>query len=363
MAQINKALGYNPTNIGRVVDMTPEILQIPMDWGLIGEMGIFRNSFGTQKNFMIPTRTEEKAGLIVDRSYEGGRNNRLQGERSGIMGKVPHFPLDDAIHPADLDGQLAPGVVLEAGTQLETVARLRVEKMEGLLRDHAQTKEYARGLALVTGDVYAPSGTLKTSYGNTINMYNEWGITRQTTTLNLAPTVDPKISVDTLFAAMQGSAYAGDALEGFVVLCSTGLFSALTSHPYLRDIYTQASNFAQAESLLVGRLRSSLGARYRQFNYGGILFIEYPGVVASSPVIPANKGVALPIGEALGFLQHAPAQRFSHINQTAQFAYFFEKMSEDDDKLVLMSESNFAAVLAKPYLVRTVDFTNTFLNP
>ena len=29
MAQINKALGYNPSNIGRVVDMTPEILQIP----------------------------------------------------------------------------------------------------------------------------------------------------------------------------------------------------------------------------------------------------------------------------------------------------------------------------------------------
>ena len=160
MAQINKALGYNPTNIGRVVDMTPEILQIPMDWGLIGEMGVFRNNFGTQKNFMIPTRTEDKGGLIVDRSYEGGRNNRLQGERSGILGKVPHFPLDDAIRPADLDGQLAPGVVLEAGTQLETVARLRVEKMEGLLRDHAQTKEYARGLALTTGDVYAPSGTL-----------------------------------------------------------------------------------------------------------------------------------------------------------------------------------------------------------
>ena len=64
MAQINKALGYNPTNIGRVVDMTPEILQIPMDWGLIGEMGIFRNSFGTQKNFMIPTRTEENVKAL-----------------------------------------------------------------------------------------------------------------------------------------------------------------------------------------------------------------------------------------------------------------------------------------------------------
>lgn len=357
MTDINKALTNIPNVMGRVADLTPAINQIPMTWGLIGELGVFNDTAGTQKSFVIPTYTETDVGPIVDRSYEGGRNTQLQGKYEGLMAKIPHFPLDDAIRPADLDGQLAPNVVLEAGSQLETVARLRAQKMEGIVRRHAVTKEYARGLALVTGGVYAPSGTLKTSYGNTINMYNEWGITRQTTTLNLAPTVDPKISVDTLFADMQGSAYAGDALEGFVVLCSTGLFSTLTSHPYLRDNYMQASNFAQAESLLVGRLRSSLGARYRQFNYGGILFIEYPGVVAGSPVIPANKGVALPIGEALGFLQHAPAQRFSHINQTAQFAYFFEKMSEDDDKLVLMSESNFAAVLAKPYLVRTVDFT------
>ena len=357
MAQINKALGYNPTNIGRVVDMTPEILQIPMDWGLIGEMGVFRSSFGTQKNFMIPTRTEDNAGLIVDRSYEGGRNNRLQGERSGILGKVPHFPLDDAIRPADLDGQLAPGVVLEAGTQLETVARLRVEKMEGLLRDHAQTKEYARGLALVTGDVYAPSGTLKTSYGNTINMYSEWGITRKTSTLNLAPTANPKITVDELFAAMQADAYAGDRLDGFVVLCSPELFGTLTNHPYLTDLFTQASNFPQAQPFLVDRLRSALGARYRQFVYGGILFIEYPGVIGGQRVIPKDKGVAFPMGDALGFMQFAPAQRFSSINQTAVEAYYFEKLGENDDKIEMMTESNFATVLAKPYLVRTVGFT------
>lgn len=354
---INKAIAYNPLQIGRVADMTQEILQIPMDWGLIGEMGVFRSNFGSQKTFMIPTRTEDKAGLIVDRSYEGGRNTRLQGERSGILGKVPHFPLDDAIRPADLDGMLAPGAILEAGTQLETVARLRVEKMEGLMRDHAQTKEYARGLALTTGDVYAPSGTLKTSYGNTINMYQEWGIARQTSTLNLNATVDPKISVDALFAAMQSDAYAGDRLEGFVVLCSPELFGTLTSHPYLRDIYTQASNFPQAEPLLVGRLRSNLGVRYRQFFYGGILFVEYPGVIGGQRVIPQNQGVAFPMGDALGFMQFAPAQRFSSINQTAVEAYYFEKMGENDDKIEMMTESNFATVLAKPYLVRTVAFT------
>lgn len=354
---INKAITYSPVNYGRVVDMTPEIVQIPMNWGLIGELGVFRDNFGSQKTFMIPTRTEEEAGLIVDRSYEGGRNTQGRGDRGGILGKVPHFPLDDAIYPGDLDGQLAPGAILEAGTQLETVARLRVEKMEGLLRRHSMTKEWSRGLALTTGDVYAPSGTLKTSYGPTINMYQEWGITRQVSNLNLAPTVDPKISVDALFAALQGAAYAGDSLDGYMVLCSPELFGTLTSHPYLRDIYTHASNFPQAEPLLVGRLRSSLGLRYRQFFYGGILFVEYSGTIGGNRIIPQNQGVAFPMNDALGFMQFAPAQRFSSINQTAQAAYYFEKMGENDDQIEMMTESNFATILAKPYLVRGVTFT------
>lgn len=354
---INKAVTYSPVNYGRVVDMTPEIVQIPMNWGLIGELGVFRDNFGSQKTFMIPTRTEVEAGLIVDRSYEGPRNTQGRGDRGGILGKVPHFPLDDAMYPGDLDGQLAPGAILEAGTQLESVARLRVEKMEGLLRRHSMTKEWSRGLALTTGDVYAPSGTLKTSYGNTINMYQEWGITRQVSNLNLAPTVDPKISVDALFAALQGAAFAGDSLDGYMVLCSPELFGTLTSHPYLRDIYTHASNFPQAESLLVGRLRSTLGLRYRQFFYGGILFVEYPGTVGGNRIIPQNQGVAFPMNDALGFMQFAPAQRFSSINQPAQSAYYFEKMGENDDQIEMMTESNFATILAKPYLVRGVTFT------
>ena len=354
---INKAVTYSPVNYGRVVDMTPEIVQIPTNWGLIGELNVFRDNFGSQKTFMIPTRTEVEAGLIVDRSYEGPRNTQGRGDRGGILGKVPHFPLDDAMYPGDLDGQLAPGAILEAGTQLETVARLRVEKMEGLLRRHSMTKEWARGLALTTGDVYAPSGTLKTSYGPTINMYKEWGITRQVSNLNLAPTTDPKRSVDALFAALQGAAYAGDSLDGYIVLCSPELFGTLTSHPYLRDIYTQASNFPQAESLLVGRLRSTLGLRYRQFFYGGILFVEYPGTVGGNRIIPQNQGVAFPMNDALGFMQFAPAQRFSSINQTAQSAYYFEKMGDNDDQIEMMTESNFATILAKPYLVRGVTFT------
>lgn len=355
---VTKAVVLEPGVLGRVVDMSSTINLIPMSWGLVNQLGVFRNEYGTQKTFMIPTYTEEEDGLLVDRGYEEGRNVQRQGERGGMFGKVPHFNVDDAIKPADLDGYLAPGTVLGAGMQMESVARLRAVKMEGMRAKHALVKEYARTLALVTGDVYAPNGTIKTNYGNTINMYQEWGITRQTVNLDLAPTVDPLIAVSALYGSMQDGAKQGDALEGYVVICSPELFETLITHPYIRDTYAVANQFPQAREILVGRLGSGrLDKRYRVFEYGGMTFIEYRGNLGGQRAIPANQGVALPLGKALGFLQHAPAQRLDTINQVAQDSYYFEYGDEKKGIIELMSETNFAAVLERPDLVKTVTFT------
>lgn len=360
MVDVNKAVVLDQSGgvIGRVVDMSSTINLIPMTWGLINQLSVFRDEFGTQKNFMIPIYEEEEAGLLTDRGFEEGRNVQRQGERGGMFGKVPHFPVDDAIKPADLDGYLAPGTVLGAGMQMESVARLRATKLEGLRNKHALVKEYARTLALVTGDVYAPNGTIKTNYGNTINMYNEWGITRDTVNLNLAPTVDPLVSVSALYGSMQDVAKQGDALDGYVVVCSPELFETLIQHPYIRDVYTQANQYPQAREILLGRLGSGrLDKRYRIFEYGNMTFIEYRGVLGGQKAIPAGKGIAMPLGKALGFLQHAPAQRLDTINQVAQESYYFEYGDEKKGIIELMSETNFAAVLERPDLVKTVTFT------
>lgn len=357
---VNKALVLDQSAgvIGRVVDMSATINLIPMEWGLVNQLGVFRDEYGTQKTFMIPIYEEEEAGLLTDRGFEEGRNVQRQGERGGMFGKVPHFPIDDAIKPADLDGYLAPGTVLGAGMQMESVARLRAVKMEGLRKKHALVKEFARTNALVTGDVYAPNGTIKTNYGNTINMYIEWGITRDQVTLNLAPTVDPLVSVSELYGKMQDAAKQGDALDGYMVICSPELFQTLIQHPYIRDVYTHANQYPQAREILVGRLGSGrFDKRYRQFEYGNITFVEYRGVLGGQRAIPSGEGVALPLGSSLGFLQHAPAQRLDTINQVAQDSYYFEYGDEKKGIIELMSETNFAAILERPDLVKTVKFT------
>ncbi len=352
---LNKAVIATPNTNSKVVDLSSEINLIPRTWGLVGAMNVFGEEFGTQKTFFVPMRDQVEASLLEDRNWKDTRPTQLRRGSSGITYKIPHFPIDDAILPADLDGNIVPQQIV-AGTQLESVARLRVDKMERLRAKHSRTHEYARTYALVTGSVYAPHGTLRTSYGSTINVYNEWGITRQSFAISVGAGVNPLPSVDALYAALQAQAKEGDPLAGYVVLCSPEMFSALTRNDYIGEIYRTAFQFPQAREVLVGRLGNTMGfdARYRSFEYGGIIFLEYAGTVGGNRAIPANQGVAFPMGMELGRLHFAPAEKFSSINQTAQASYFWEYMGEKDDIIEIMTETNFAAVLRRPDLVMTV---------
>lgn len=354
--ELSKAILY-PNGEVRAVDWAGAINLEPRNWGLIKQLGVFGERFGTQKQFVVTRSEEIESPLLEDRNWETTRPTLGREDYSGVAYKIPHFPVDDMILPSDVDG-LMDYTQLVPGSELEVIAAVRARKIKRLRAAHEVTHEFARGYALTTGNVYAPSGTLKTSYGSTINVYNEWGIARQTSTLELGAAANPLASVSQLFADMQGAAKEGDAITGFAVLCSRGLFEKLIGNPYINEVYSTAQ-LPGRQSLLVGRLPAALGldARFRSFEYGGILFVEYPAVIKGQAVIPANKGVAIPLGTELGRMHFAPANKLNMVNTVSQASYLWEKMDEEQTKIELKSETNFAAVLDRPDLVRDVDFT------
>ena len=154
----------------------------------------------------------------------------------------------------------------------------------------------------------------------------------------------------------------GDALDGFAVICDPLFFKALTTNEYITEIFAQAQLLGR-QDLMVGRLGNSLGLdkRYRSFNYGGVEFIEYKGTVAGQALIPANTGIAIPLGTELGRLHFAPANKFNAggVNTVSQASYVWERMDDRQTKIELESETNFAAVLERPDLVRTVTLKTT----
>lgn len=353
--ELKKAMHYPNGNL-MAVDYSGTVNLIPRTWGLVNELGLFGERFGTQKQFFLGRKEDLESPLLEDRNWEGTRPTLSREEQNGVMFKVPHFPVDDFILPSDVDG-LFKLEGFGAGSELETVQSVRMAKLEKIRRAHEITHEVARTKALVTGEVYAPNGTLKTSYGNTVNVYNEWGITRQSSELDFTVGTNPLGSVSDLFGSMQDAGREGDALGGFAVLASPELFKSLITNEYVNEIYSQALLPGRQE-LLVGRLGNSLGLdkRYRSFEYGNILFIEYKGTIQGQRLIPANTGVAVPLGSVLGRLHFAPANKFNTINGVSQASYVWERMDDRQTKIELESETNFAAVLERPDLVRTVTF-------
>tara|TARA_R110000744_G_C19371770_1_gene563151 strand:+ start:25671 stop:26741 length:1071 start_codon:yes stop_codon:yes gene_type:complete len=348
-------LSYNKDNFNKVVDRSTTLNVIPNQWGLIQDLGLFRDEYKTQKQILIPRYIEDDH-VVTDRNWDE-RNNTIAGEqRDELSVKVPHFPLDDAITPNDIDGTVS-FLDMRDGIELETVATTRARKMQRMARAHALTKEIARAQAITTGTVYAPNKTLKTSYGDTINWYTEFGITRTEVVMDLADeTINPKVGIEEVLAGIQDGYLSGSVVNGFVALCSPEFFNALTSHPYFID---SVKYFQQPQSLamLTGRLDATgLDARYRSVTFAGMTFVEYRGSYTVNGVttsyIPAGDAYAFPVGmDDMFVTYYAPANRFNSINRTALPAYWYEYLNEKDDLIEVMSEQNFMNALLRPQAV------------
>lgn len=354
--ELKKAI-LAPNGEVKMVDWGGAINLIGRDFGLISSLNLFSDRFGTQKNFFVTKSVEDDDVLLQDRNWETTRPTLAKEEYTGVTFPVGHFPVDDMIMPSDIDG-VANFEMLVPGSELETLANVRERKLRRIRRAHAKIHEYARAYALATGKVYAPGGTLKTSYGTEVSVYQEWGIARGTAALDLSAGVNPLTSANDVFKELQGRAKSGDALSGYVVLAGKDLFQDLITNDYIADLFATAQLQGRQE-LLVDRLGNTLGldARYRSFKYGGLTFVDASDVIGGQPIVAANKGIAFPMGAELGRMHFAPANRFDTINQVSQASYLWEQMAQDMTKLELKSETNFAAILDRPDLVIDVTYT------
>jgi len=153
-----------------VTDWTPELLVIPNTFGVINEANLFIEDGITQNAFVFEEITQA-SGTVVDR-VRGERNNQNSDRTRKLRTfPVPHFPLDDYITPADIQGQRAYG----SPDQADTLAAVRTRKLEDIALKHNMTKEIARAQLLTAGTFYAPTGTVD----NTTTIWTEFGVTRK----------------------------------------------------------------------------------------------------------------------------------------------------------------------------------------
>lgn len=335
----------------KVQELTAAINVIPNTWGLINRMGLFKHEYKTQKNILVPRYTESDF-LLGDKNWDEGANTLVDGKRDELPLKVPHFPVKDAILPNDVDGVASWSDVVN-GLELETVANVRLRKMSSIRRTFANTLELARAKVITTGDVYSPNGTLRTSYGNTYNWYQEFGVAREEVDIDFSNAAkDPKQELDAVADLVDDGFVSGETIEQYIVLCSPEFFDALTNHPYVKDSVKYIDFAGISKELLIGSLGDGgLGAKYQVFPYGRMLYVRYHGAIGGERFIPENKAYAFPRAEGMFRTYFAPEQTFASINSVANDVYWYEAANKRGTRIDIEAESNFLNFISDPLAV------------
>lgn len=354
------AIVLHRQNLGKVVDRTDSLIVIPNTVGITNALGLFEDVYSTQKTIEI-TRSTRKSHLLEDRNWDE-RNQTIAGrEQDSLLLKIPHFPLDDAITPNDVDGIVKAGSLAEFA-ELETVASVRADKMIDVREAHALTKEAARMQLITTGTVYAPRATVVT------NFYTEFGVTRIEIVTNLSSATDPRADFNNAKKAIRNALRDGQAgtVRSFVVLCSDSYYNAVQQNAYVTDAFKYVDQ-SQAARILLGQGGMDvpgLDARFEMMSVFGMTFINagaagYENAAGTFvPFIPEGDAYMMPVG-IRNFLKtyYAPANRFGNINRRARGSYFFEYLNEKDDQIEIMTEQNFLNACLNPEAIVRLSLT------
>lgn len=319
-----------------LVDYTQELNLIPNTWGLINELGIFRNESVAQHSITI----ESKAGTlgVIADQVRGARAAVNKDEVAALRSfAIPHFPLDDYISPQDLQGKRAYGTADSAETEAAVIAR----KMARIRQNHAVTLEVARAFALTNGQIYAPNGTVVGDY------YTDFGVTRKVVDFVLGTTTtDVAAKGEEVIAHIQDNILSGETVTSVFALCSPEFFAKLIAQAGVKEAYKYYSSTQEP-------LRNRLGSGvFRRFVHSGIEYIEYRGSYNGTRLIPAGDAYFLPNGTSDTFISYfSPANKFSHVNTLGEQAYMFTYRDSKDEKIEVQSEHNALHLLRRPQVV------------
>lgn len=320
----------------KVTDLTEELIDIPNEYGLINQLGIFDVEPVSQHTITFE-HSDRVIGLIGDK-VRGERNNvSKDGKRVMRSYHIPHFPLDDYITPQDIQGQRAYG---EEGA--ERLAAVQARKLMTIRKSHAATLETARAKTITTGDIYAPNGTVVG------NFYTDFGITRKEVAFDLSnAAVNPLTKQREVVHHIRDNILSGEMPSEIIAICGSGFFDKYVDNAQVKEAYKFYTSTQEP-------LRNGV---WDQFRHGSITLIRYDGSYKDSSganveLIPTDEAFFIPLGTADTFKTYfSPANKFDLANTLGEQAYVFVYEDGKGSKIEIESEMNVLNVIRRPAVV------------
>lgn len=323
-----------------VIDYTQELQIIPNSWTLLNDSGLFSEEFLTTHT--VTFEEQNKTLALIGDQFRGAKPQANQDDVRKIRSyPIAHFPIVDQILPTDIQGKRAYGTQDQAETEAAVIAR----KMERIRRNIDITLEVGRFLTLATGSLFAPNGTIAG------NLYTDFGITQTVVDFVLGTgTTDIMGKVESVIAAMQDNANTGDVITGVIAYCSPEWFAKFIAHAKIQTAY-QYYTATEGQQIQRNRAGGTNGL-YREFQYGGIRFIEVRTVLAGQRLVPAGDVIFVPTGTTDTFVSYfGPANRLDFVNTVAERAYLWLYRDPKGTHIDLDGEFDVTHLVRRPQLV------------
>lgn len=315
-------------------EMTEAINVIPTQYGLLNELGLFKEKGITTTTVQV----EKKNGVLnvlsaVPADAPGVVNT--SGKRELVSLSVPHFIVNDRINAADIQNIRKFG----SSDELEAVQDVVNDKLAEMKAKHEITLEFLRAGAL--------QGQIKDGDGTTlVNLFTEFGVTQHTQNFatGTASTNIPKILRDVKRYIEQN--LKGETMSGILCLCSANWFEALIGHSSIKDAY----NAYQGSTPYRDDLRYT-------FEFNGIRFIEYEGSTTNAAgstlrFVPDNEAIFLPLGTRNVFeTVYAPADYVEAVNTIGLPYYAKQELADMGRGVNVQTQSHPLPICKRPDLL------------
>ena len=262
---------------------------------------------------------------------------------------VPWIPHDDVITPQDIQGVRGFGVA-DAADPLATVMERKITRMRA---KHAQTREYM--------EINALRGVVKDGAGVALyDYFDEFGLAQQSVDFVLGTAgTNVQAKCREVLRDIE-TELKGETMAGVLALVSPGFFDKLIGHGKVEEAYKYFSSTGAQP------LREDTR---RRFPFAGIVFEEYNATVtlstgATETLIPANEGIAFPLGTMDTFVTYgAPANLIETVNTMGLPIYARQIARQDGSAIDVKTEASPLPINKRPRLAVKIHHQQLSLLP
>lgn len=326
-----------------VVPLSLAINNLKFVPGFISSKGLFTETAISTTSVAI----EEKNNVLtlIAPSPRGSPGTTIaKPRRSMRMLGVPHFEINDAIMAEEVQGVRPFGQ--ETGT--EAVMTKVAERMQTAGQSLEYTQEHAR--------VGAIKGIITYADGTVLNLFVEYGISPPAAInfpFSTAPATGNIRQICAQVIRTMGNNLDGQGFTGVEAIVGDAFFDALVMCAEVRASYLNQAEASQLRASYVAG-----GQSWGSFTFGGILWTNYRGYAAGSPMVETGAAYFYPTGVPNLFpTVYAPADYIETVNTMGLPRYVKQYEMPNDKGIHMDTQMNALNFCSRPLALLKGSFT------